>query len=60
MVEEALAAGDAKAAAGALRVAEAATMRAVSKGVFHRNQGSRKVSRLAHRVMALSGAKAAS
>jgi ribosomal protein S20 len=32
-------------------------MRAVSKGVVHKNLGSRKVSRLAKRVGALSGAK---
>ena len=58
-VEEALAAGDARIATEALRVAEAATMRAVSKGVFHKNMGSRKVSRLSHRLAALAGAKAA-
>jgi small subunit ribosomal protein S20 len=57
VVEEALAAGDAKIAAEALKAAESETMRAVSKGVFHKNMGSRKVSRLAHRLAALSGAK---
>ncbi|MGH6951480.1 MAG: 30S ribosomal protein S20 [Vitreimonas sp.] len=56
-VEEALAAGDAKKAADALRAAESETMRAVSKGVVHKNLGSRKVSRLTKRVAALSGAK---
>jgi small subunit ribosomal protein S20 len=59
-VEEALAAGDAKRAAQALREAESETMRAVSKGVVHKNLGSRKVSRLAHRVAALSGSKSPS
>jgi small subunit ribosomal protein S20 len=53
-VEEALAAGDAAEAAEALRAAESATMRAVTKGVVHKNTGSRKVSRLAKRVGALS------
>lgn len=53
-VEEAIAGGDAKAASEALRGAEAETMRAVSKGVMHKNAGSRKVSRLAARVAKLS------
>jgi small subunit ribosomal protein S20 len=56
-VEEAIASGDAKKAQDALRAAESETMRAVSKGVVHKNTGSRKVSRLAQRVGALSGAK---
>lgn len=56
-VEEAIAAGDGKVAAEALKAAESATMRAVSKGVFHKNMGSRKVSRLSHRVAALSASK---
>jgi ribosomal protein S20 len=30
-------------------------MRGVSKGVTHKNTGARKVSRLAHRVAALTG-----
>lgn len=59
-VEEAIATGDAKTAADALRKAEAATMRAVSKGIVHKNLGSRKVSRLAKRVGALSGTKKSS
>lgn len=53
-VEEALAAGDAKLATEALRKAESETMRAVSKGVFHKNLGSRKVARLTHRLQALA------
>jgi small subunit ribosomal protein S20 len=55
--EEALAAGDAKTAAQALRDAESATMRAVSKGVVHKNLASRKVSRLNRRLKALTGTK---
>jgi small subunit ribosomal protein S20 len=55
--EEAIAAGDAKKAQEALKQAESDTMRAVSKGVVHKNLGSRKVSRLSKRVAALSGGK---
>ena len=57
-VEEAIASGDAKVAAEALRHAESETARAVTKGVFHKNMGSRKVARLTHRVKVLSGAQA--
>ena len=56
-VEEAIVAGDHKTAVDALRKAEAATMKAAGKGVVHKNLASRKVSRLAKRVGALSGAK---
>lgn len=53
-VEEALASGDAKAATDALRLAQPELMRAAQKGVLHKNTASRKVSRLAARVKALS------
>lgn len=53
-VEEALATGDATAAAAALQVAEPEVMRAAQKGVVHKNTASRKVSRLATRVKALT------
>ena len=59
-VEEALAVGDARKAADALKAAESETMRAVSKGVVHKNLGSRKVSRLTKRVAVLSGGKSRS
>ncbi len=52
-VEEALAAGDKKAAAAAFKAAEPLIMKGVSKGVIHKNTGSRKVSRLAARVKTL-------
>ena len=52
-VEEAIASGDAKAAAVALREAESKTMRSVSKGIVHKNAASRKVSRLTDRVAKL-------
>jgi small subunit ribosomal protein S20 len=53
-VEEALAANDKAAATAALKAAEPELMRAASKGVVHKNTASRKVSRLAARVKALS------
>ena len=59
-VEEAIAAGDAKKAIEALRAAESETMRAVTRGIVHKNLASRKVSRLSGRIAALSGAKVAS
>jgi small subunit ribosomal protein S20 len=54
--EEAVASGDAKAAAQAFGAAESELMRAVRKGVVHRNAGARKVSRLAARLKALATA----
>lgn len=54
-VEEAIASGDKRAAAEALKAAEPEIMRGVSKGVVHKNTGARKVSRLAHRIAALPG-----
>ena len=53
-VEEALATGDATTAADALKAAEPEIMRAAQKGIVHKNTASRKVSRLAIRVKALS------
>ncbi|HVK92890.1 MAG TPA: 30S ribosomal protein S20 [Mycoplana sp.] len=53
-VEEAIASGDATAAAAALKAAQPELMRAATKGVLHANTASRKVSRLANRVKALS------
>jgi small subunit ribosomal protein S20 len=53
-VEEAIAAGDKKAALAALKAAEPEIMRGVSKGVLHKNTGARKVSRLSKRVAKLS------
>ncbi|WP_135502884.1 30S ribosomal protein S20 [Roseovarius aestuariivivens] len=52
-VEEAIASGDKNAAQEALRAAQPELMRGVSKGVFHKNTASRKISRLAARVKAL-------
>ncbi|GEO98738.1 30S ribosomal protein S20 [Methylobacterium haplocladii] len=53
-VEEAIAAGDQAVAADALRVAEPELMKAAQNGIVHKNNASRKVSRLAARVKALA------
>lgn len=53
-VEEAIDAGNADDAKAALAQAEPAMMKAVSKGVFHKNTGARKISRLSARVKAIS------
>jgi small subunit ribosomal protein S20 len=52
-VEEAIAAGDRTAATAALKAAEPVIMRAAQRGIVHKNNASRKVSRLAHRVTKL-------
>jgi small subunit ribosomal protein S20 len=54
--EEAVSSGDAKAATTAFVDAQSELMRAVSKGVVHKNTGARKVSRLAARLRALARA----
>jgi small subunit ribosomal protein S20 len=54
--EEAMTSGDATAAKAAFVEAQSELMRAVSKGVVHRNTGSRKVSRLAARLKKLATA----
>lgn len=55
-VEEAIEAGDKKAAAAALKEAELVLARTAQKGLLHRKTASRKVSRLAKRVSAMPGA----
>lgn len=52
-VEEAIASGDKEAATNALRAAQPELMRGVTKGIFHKNTASRKMSRLASRVKSL-------
>jgi len=52
-VEEAIESGDKAAASAALREAQPELMRGVSKGVYHKNTASRKMSRLSTRVKAL-------
>lgn len=53
-VEEAISGGDQSSALEALRAAQPEIMRGVTKGVLHKNTASRKISRLAGRVKALS------
>lgn len=52
-VEEAIASGNREAATAALKAAEPVIMRAAQRGVVHKNNASRKVSRLAARVTKL-------
>lgn len=52
--QEAIAAADAGAAKAAFVEAQSELMRAVSKGVVHKNTGSRKVSRLAAQLKKIS------
>ncbi len=53
-VEEAIESGNKEAATVALREAQPELMRGVTKGVFHKNTASRKMSRLASRVKAIA------
>ena len=55
-VEEAIEAGDKKAAAAASKEAEPVLARTAQKGLVHRKTASRKVSRLAKRISAMPGA----
>lgn len=52
-VEEAIASGDRTAAAAALQAAQPEMMRAAQKGVVHKNNASRKISRLSSRIKQL-------
>lgn len=54
--EQALAGGDAEKAKAAFVEAQSELMRAVSKGVVHKNTGARKVSRLHAQLKKLSAA----
>ncbi len=52
-VEEAIASGDRTAATAALKAAEPVIMRAAQLGVVHKNNASRKVSRLTQQIAKL-------
>jgi len=54
--QEAVSGGDAEAAKASFVQAQSELMRAVSKGVVHKNTGSRKVSRLAAQLKKMSAA----
>lgn len=53
-VEEAIASGVKEDAIAALKAAQPELMRGVTKGVYHKNTASRKISRLAARVNAIA------
>jgi len=53
-VEEAVAKGDREAALVALKAAEPELMRSAQKNIVHRNNASRKVSRLSHQIAKLA------
>ncbi|KIZ47597.1 MULTISPECIES: 30S ribosomal protein S20 [Rhodopseudomonas] len=50
IVEEAIASGDREAALKAMANAEPILMKAAQRNIIHKNNASRKVSRLAHRI----------
>ena len=52
-VEEAIQSGNRSAALAAFKAAEPMIMRAAQRGVVHKRNASRKVSRLAHRIAKL-------
>lgn len=58
-VEQAISGGDKTQAQDAFRAAQPELQRAVTKGVFHRNTVSRKLSRLSTRIKALGGSQTA-
>jgi len=53
-IEEAISSGDRTAALAAFKEAEPVIMRSAQRGVVHKNNASRKVSRLAHRIAKLA------
>ncbi|MBC8240838.1 MAG: 30S ribosomal protein S20 [Alphaproteobacteria bacterium] len=53
-VEDAIAGGDAAVAKAALQAAEPRVARGAQKGLFHKNQAARKISRLTARVKAMA------
>ena len=53
-VEDAIESKDAKSAMDSLKAAQPEIMRGVTKGIFHKNTASRKISRLSSRVKAIS------
>ena len=53
-VEDAIGSKDSKSAMESLKAAQPEIMRGVTKGIFHKNTASRKISRLSSRVKAIS------
>ncbi len=52
-VEEAIGAGDARVAQEALKSAQPEIMRAAQNGIIHKNNASRKISRLSARIKSM-------
>ena len=53
-VEQSISLGDSDSAIAALKSAQPEIQRGVTKGIYHKNTASRKISRLAKRVKAIS------
>ena len=53
-VEDAIETKDVKSAMDSLKSAQPEIMRGVTKGIFHKNTASRKISRLSSRIKAIS------
>ena len=53
-VEDAIESKDGKSAVESLKAAQPEIMRGVTKGIFHKNTASRKISRLSSRIKAIS------
>lgn len=53
-VETAIASGDQQAAQAAFKAAQPELMRGAKNGVLHKNTASRKLSRLSHRIKAMT------
>ena len=53
-VEDAIETKDAKSEMDSLKAAQPEIMRGVTKGIFHKNTASRKISRLSSRIKAIS------
>ena len=53
-LEDAIETKDAKSAMDSLKAAQPEIMRGVTKGIFHKNTASRKISRLSSRIKAIS------
>lgn len=52
-VEEAISAGDAKAAAEALKAAQPKLQRSATKGILHKKTAARKISRLSKKIVGI-------
>ena len=53
-VEECISSGDSDSATAAFKIAQPEIQRGVTKGIFHKNTASRKISRLSKRISAIT------